>query len=247
MNEVPGRGPSNRPGLNSPRRSITHENPTVSTIATAKPTNSAFSERRAGPTRRWTAATQSPASGPNSGPTAIAPTIRIALSSTAPHAASMVATDMNARYTAVSVDSSWVISATASHTSASAPSPGASSSAWSAAFDRTSSTCCALIAPCSASPSARNPLNTSSAASRATSQDITSPAGDSAAPGSTTTWVTPTQPSRRASTVSRRSAGTISRRCSTTAPYDVTAVRRPVPARADRSVADRVTDDHLPY
>ena len=37
----------------------------------------ALSERRAGPRRRSTIATQSPARGPNSGPTTIAPTIRI--------------------------------------------------------------------------------------------------------------------------------------------------------------------------
>ena len=46
-------------------------------IPTGKPIASAVSERRATPRRRSTTATQRPASGPNSGPTTIAPTIRI--------------------------------------------------------------------------------------------------------------------------------------------------------------------------
>src|SRR5918911_4764411 len=47
-------------------------------IASGKPTASATAERSASAPRLWTAATQNPASGPNSGPTTIAPTIRIA-------------------------------------------------------------------------------------------------------------------------------------------------------------------------
>ena len=70
--------------------------PTVTTIATAKPTSSAISERRARRGVRCTRAVQMPASGPNSGPTAIAPTIRIALSRTTPQAAIIVASVMKA-------------------------------------------------------------------------------------------------------------------------------------------------------
>ncbi len=97
MNEVLGRAASNSSRVNSPRPSITRVNRTVDAIATANPVTSAFSERSAGRARRCTSATQSPASGPNSGPTAMAPTTRIALSSTAPQAASIVATARKAR------------------------------------------------------------------------------------------------------------------------------------------------------
>lgn len=70
--------------------------PTVTAIAAAKPTSSAVSERSARRGRRRTVAVQIPARGPNSGPTAIAPTIRMALSSTTPQAAIMVASVMKA-------------------------------------------------------------------------------------------------------------------------------------------------------
>ena len=46
-------------------------------MASGKPTASATPERTARSRRRWTSATQKPAIGPNSGPTTIAPTIRI--------------------------------------------------------------------------------------------------------------------------------------------------------------------------
>ncbi len=71
--------------------------PTVTAIATAKPTSRAISERRARRGPRRTIAVQMPARGPNSGPTAMAPTIRIALSRTTPQAAIIVASVMKAR------------------------------------------------------------------------------------------------------------------------------------------------------
>src|SRR5215217_4337885 len=56
----------------------TSELTTTAAMASGKPTASAASDRTASPGRRWTAATQTPAIGPNSGPTTIAPTMRIA-------------------------------------------------------------------------------------------------------------------------------------------------------------------------
>jgi hypothetical protein len=47
-------------------------------MASGNPTASAASDRAASSGRRWTVATQTPAIGPNSGPTTIAPTMRIA-------------------------------------------------------------------------------------------------------------------------------------------------------------------------
>ena len=52
-------------------------NSRAAVIPIGKPTASAFSERSATSRRFSTIATQSAASGPNSGPTTIAPTIRI--------------------------------------------------------------------------------------------------------------------------------------------------------------------------
>jgi hypothetical protein len=52
---------------------------TTTAMATGKPTSSAASERTASFGRRSTTATQKPAIGPNSGPTTIAPTMRIGL------------------------------------------------------------------------------------------------------------------------------------------------------------------------
>ena len=88
---VLGRSPSSLASLNSPAASISTLKPTVSTIATAKPTTRAISERAASRGLRRTRAVLIPASGPNSGPTAIAPTISTALSSTTPQAAIIVA------------------------------------------------------------------------------------------------------------------------------------------------------------
>lgn len=70
--------------------------PTVTAIAAAKPTSKAIRERAASLGWRWTRAVLRPARGPNSGPTAIAPTIRIALSRTTPQAAIIVASVMKA-------------------------------------------------------------------------------------------------------------------------------------------------------
>lgn len=95
-NAVLGRSASIIPTLNSPKTSISQAKPAVSAMAAAKPPISAHSERHTRRGARCTRAVEIPASGPNSGPTAIAPTIRIALSSITPQAASIVATARNA-------------------------------------------------------------------------------------------------------------------------------------------------------
>lgn len=71
--------------------------PTVTVIATAKPTRRAIRERRARRGARCTIEVEMLTSGPNSGPTAMAPTMRTALSSTTPQAAIIVARVMKAR------------------------------------------------------------------------------------------------------------------------------------------------------
>ncbi|CAM5310338.1 hypothetical protein SNARM312S_06795 [Streptomyces narbonensis] len=132
MKLVLGRSASSCSLLNRSSASIPRLKTVVAAIAAAKPTSRAVSERPASFGARCTTAVQTPASGPNSGPTAIAPTIRIALSRTTPQAAIIVARIMNALYVIESVDSSCVAPVSCSQMTASAGSPGASSSAASA-------------------------------------------------------------------------------------------------------------------
>ncbi len=82
------------PSENARRASVTTNE---AVIAATNPTESAAAARRAIIGRRRTTATHSAASGPNSGPTTIAPTIRIAESVRMPMAARSVAITMNAR------------------------------------------------------------------------------------------------------------------------------------------------------
>lgn len=91
MNPVLGRGLSIMSLLKRPKASISQAKPAVMIIARAKPPISAHSERTTRRGARCTRAVEIPASGPNSGPTAIAPTISTALSSITPQAASIVA------------------------------------------------------------------------------------------------------------------------------------------------------------
>ncbi len=67
---------------------------TVTPIASGKPTASASAERAASSPRRWTSATHRPATGPNSGPTTIAPTTRIGESRKIPIEAMIAASTM---------------------------------------------------------------------------------------------------------------------------------------------------------
>lgn len=69
----------------------------ASVIPSGNPTSSAVSERFARSARFWTAATLRPAIGPNSGPTTIAPMIRISWSVSMPTAAIIIASTMKAR------------------------------------------------------------------------------------------------------------------------------------------------------
>lgn len=96
MKAVLGRAASTIDFSNSPRASSSQLKPAVSTMAAANPASSAHSDRHTSCGALRTSAVEIPASGPNSGPTAIAPTIRIALSSITPQAASIVATARNA-------------------------------------------------------------------------------------------------------------------------------------------------------
>ena len=86
------------------------------------------SERRASSRRRCTSATQSPARGPNSGPTTIAPMIRITESCRIPSAAIIVASTMKARKLNESSALSEVWNSTVSQTTASAGEPTAARS-----------------------------------------------------------------------------------------------------------------------
>lgn len=91
MKPVLGRSAVTMSSVNRPSASISQAKPAVSAIATTKPPMSAHRDRATSRGARCTSAVEMPASGPNSGPTAMAPTIRTALSSITPHAASIVA------------------------------------------------------------------------------------------------------------------------------------------------------------
>ena len=101
----------------------------VAAIATGKPTSSAIDARRAKFIRRRTSATASAASGPNSGPTTMAPTTVTGESVTTPTAAIMQARHRNIRNVTFRVDSSRVRAANSSQTMASPGSPSACFSA----------------------------------------------------------------------------------------------------------------------
>ena len=106
-----------------PTASITSEKRYAAVIPTGKPISSASSERFAISPRRSTSATQSPAIGPNSGPTTIAPMIRIGESSRMPTEAIRQARTMNSRKLAESSVFSEVRASTSSQTTASDGSP----------------------------------------------------------------------------------------------------------------------------
>ena len=107
-----------------------------------------MNERLARWIRRWTMATASPASGPNSGPTTIAPMIRICESVKIPQAAINVARTMNARKVTESSALSEVRASTCSQTTASAGDPFAACSARTAASEIVVSTSPITMLPC---------------------------------------------------------------------------------------------------
>ena len=195
--------------------------PSVTRMPSGKPTASAVKERTASAGRRCTAATQKPAIGPNSGPTTIAPTIRIALSRITPIEAITVAMTMKARKLADSSADSDVRSVSSSHTTASAGEPTAARSAAIAASDITVSIWSTAIEPLWCRPSRRRSASTTLASSRATSARITSPSGLRAAAGSLMTLMTEAQASKSARTASACSGGVTIRRWTTQRGYAI--------------------------
>ena len=135
----------------------------------------------------------------------------------------------------VSCESSPVRAINSSHTTASAPSPGAAFSAASAASDNTVSRASSVIAPSWSNDSAVSSASSSSTHSRARSASMTSPAGRTATPRNTTTCVTPTDRSSRSQTLPVRSDGQINLRCNTAPPR---------PSRAHRMRRSPITRKH---
>src|SRR5881394_2711465 len=132
MNAVSGRSPTRKP---PPTRSVhlaKRPKRKAAVIPIGKPTASASRERRPRSGRRCTSATQRPASGPNSGPTTIAPTIRIGWPSITPAEAIRHAITMQARKLAFSSMFSEVRASTSSQTTESPGEPLAARSARSA-------------------------------------------------------------------------------------------------------------------
>ena len=194
-------------------RNASTERSVISTPA-GNPTARAASERRAKSGRRSTRATDSPASGPNSGPTTIAPTIRIGWSRRMPTAAICMARIMKATKLTESSVFSLVRCSTSSHTTASEGSPRAARSALLAESEITLCTSSTEIDPKRGiSSSLRSPMITL-ASSRATSQRIRSPSGRCAAPSRCTTLMTDGELQRISMARSARSGGATIRRWS---------------------------------
>ena len=191
----------------------------VTVIATGKPTSRAIDARRARYIRRRTSATASAASGPNSGPTTMAPTTVTGESVITPTAAIMQARHRNNRKVMLRVDSSRVRATSSSQTMASPGSPSACFSARWAAVDSTVSTTSRVIAPLRRRPSALRSSTMSLALSRAMSAVISSPGGSNEALRCSTIWVTPGWLRNAPITRSRSSTGAITRKCSTPRPY----------------------------
>src|SRR4051812_49376093 len=124
---------------------------------------------------------------------------------------------------------------TCSHTTASDPSPGASSSARRAALETAASMLVIAIAPSRWTFSSRRALTRPSADSRATSASTRSPAGETDAPGRTARCAVPGSLSNSSRTRAVRSGGTVTRSCSST-PALLGAVLRGGRARARRVV-----------
>ncbi len=159
-------------------------------MPTGKPTARAASDRLASSPWRCTSATDRPASGPNSGPTTMAPTIRIGWSNRIPTDAICIAITMNATKLNDSSVSSLVRCWTSSHTTASEGRPGAARSAATAASDIAVSTCSTAIDPTRGISSSLRSLMITLASSRVMSHRITSPSGFMEAPCRWTTLIT---------------------------------------------------------
>src|SRR3954469_6134692 len=201
----------------------------VTAIAVGKPTASASSERRASGRSRSTSATQKPAIGPNSGPTTMAPTIRIGESSSRPTQAISVASTMKARKDADSCASSEVWNSSCSQMTASDGDPRAARSARWACFESAVSIDCNVIDPSSSRRSSRRSATITLASSRATSARITSPAGSLAAPSRKTTLQTDSAVSSSARVSCERPGGATMRRWYMREGYPLALHRGPHP------------------
>jgi hypothetical protein len=198
---------SNVSGVSPVARKITDAIRLMSAAA-GSPIASVTKERAARRPRRWTTATQKPAMGPNSGPTTIAPTMRIGEFRKMPTAAMSAASSMKAMNDQVSSASSDVRSTTSSQTTASAGEPSARCTARSIASESWKSTSSTEIDPWWSTSSSRRSASTIEASSRARSTRITSPSGRRATPGSTTRLQADGSRSRSPTTASERSRGT---------------------------------------
>ena len=146
-------------------------------IAIRKPPNSVVSARGRIAGRGRASPTQIAATGENSGPTTIAPMIRIGWSSSRPAPAISVArvrNDANAQDSTLSVRTLF---STMSQTMPSSGMPGAARSAASVASERIVSGSESMIEPAWCRPSERSEATTGFAPSRATSAITRVPAG----------------------------------------------------------------------
>jgi len=139
---------------------------------------------------RRTIPTAMAASGPKSGPTTMAPTMRIGWSLTTPTAAIIVATAMKTRKVAVSRTSSPARASTSCQTTASSSPPKTLAALRFAFGESVSSTDSIAIEPERSRPAACSSPRSSLAATRSTSQSTTSPVGSAPAPGSRMTLET---------------------------------------------------------
>ena len=164
-------------------RLVKSANRKAAVIAAGNPTRSALAERIATSLRLAISATQKPAIGPNSGPTTIAPMIRIVESRMIPHAAISPAITISVMKFQFSSVLSVVRDATCSQITASPGIPSAACSALSPASEISTSTASIAIDPSRSTPRSFRSPSTMLASSRATSQRIRSPSGCLAAPG----------------------------------------------------------------
>ena len=148
------------------------------------------------------------AMGPYSGPTTMAPTMRMLESVSTPAVAMIAATTKYACSSGVTCMPRSTTASTSAHSTVSSLSPGAWSRASCTPVPIESVECVTLIDPWSVRPRSTRSDNRSLLASRATSKITTSPAGCNAAPVSRTTLVMPVRSSRSCSVASQRSCGT---------------------------------------
>ncbi len=149
-----------------------------------------------------------PATGPNSGPTTMAPTMRIGVLSRMPTAAMSPASTMKIAKFQFSSAVSDVRDATSSQTTASDGDPSACLTARSISLESWKSTSVTEIEPTSSTFRPRRSARITDASSRARSTSTTSPSGRTAAPAMWTMLQAEPSSSSIRSTSSARSPGT---------------------------------------